>query len=80
MVNYIHKKNTERQQKGVRNMTTFVGGIGFLMMMIGAAGGCNEEWGELTASLAFYLIGAILMYAAYKLEQRRKRRYIKKRF
>ena len=61
-------------------MTTFVGGIGFLMMIIGAAGGCNEEWGALTASLAFYLIGAILMYASYKLEQRRKRRYIKKRF
>lgn len=80
MVNYIHKNNTERQQKGVRNMTTLAGGIGFVMMLLGMAGGNNEDWVALTASLIICLVGIGLMFASYKLEQRKKRRYIYKRF
>ena len=61
-------------------MTTLAGGIGFLMMMIGAAGGYTEDLVEMTTSLVICLAGVALMFASYKLEQRRKRRYIKKRF
>lgn len=61
-------------------MTTLVGGIGFLMMLIGCMGACNEDMAILTAFLVVALVGVLMMYAASKLEEKKKRRYIYKRF
>ena len=55
-------------------MTAFVGGLGFVMMMIGAAGGCNEDWPALLTCLGICIAGVGLMYAADRMEKRRKRR------
>lgn len=74
MVNYNHKNKTERKQKGDRNMTTFLGGFGFLMMLIGAAGVASESIAASVACAAVALAGALLMYASDQLDQRRKRR------
>lgn len=61
-------------------MTTFAGGIGFLMMLLGTAGACNEDMGALTVCLGIYLVGVVLLYVSCKLEERKKHRYIKNRF